>query len=67
MSSIPQIATALQTVMTEVANTAARETGLIQRERAMSGAQFVQTLVLGWLANLMPHMMTSSRWLPISG
>lgn len=51
MSSIPQIATALQTVLTEVATTAARETGLIRRERAMSGAQFVQTLVLGWLAN----------------
>lgn len=51
MSSIPDIAAALQTVLTEVANTAARETGLIQRERAMSGAQFVQTLVFGWLAN----------------
>jgi hypothetical protein len=41
----------MQTVLTEVATTAARETGLIRRQRAMSGAQFVQTLVFGWLAN----------------
>ena len=50
MASIPQVAQAMQDVLTETANRAARATGMIQRERAISGAQFVQTLVFGWLA-----------------
>lgn len=49
MTSIPQVARAMQTVLTETANAAARSTGFIQRQRAFSGAQFVQTLVFGWL------------------
>lgn len=51
MPSIPQVATAMETVLTEQAHALARETGFIQRERALTGAQFVQTLVFGWLAN----------------
>lgn len=50
MTSIPQVAQALTTVLTERANAAARSTGFIKRQRAFSGAQFVQTLVFGWLA-----------------
>lgn len=50
MTSIPHLAAALQTVLTTTANAAARSTGFIQRQRAFSGAQFVQTLVFGWLA-----------------
>jgi len=51
MSSIPQVATAMEYVLTTVARQAARTTGFIQRQRAFDGAQFVQTLVFGWLAN----------------
>lgn len=49
MMSIPQLAAALQQVLTTVACQAARTTDFIQRERAFNGAQFVQTLVFGWL------------------
>lgn len=51
MTTIPQLAAAMKWVLTDVANEAARSTGFIQRRRAFSGAQFVQTLVFGWLEN----------------
>lgn len=50
MSSLPQVATALQHVLTEIAESAAGETGFVRRRRVLTGASFVQTLVLGWLA-----------------
>ena len=49
-TTIAQIATAMQTLLTEEANRLARATGFIQRERKISGASFAQTLVFGWLA-----------------
>jgi hypothetical protein len=36
-------------VLNESAENTARSTGLVRRVRAMSGAQFVQTLVVAWL------------------
>lgn len=51
MSSIPQVCLALQTVFTTVANTAARTSGFIRRQRQVTGAGFVQALVFGFLAN----------------
>ncbi|NCC36831.1 MAG: hypothetical protein EOM24_33190 [Chloroflexia bacterium] len=48
MTSIPQLAATLFTTLTSTATTLARELGLVQRERAMDGGQFVRTLVLGW-------------------
>ena len=51
MSSLAQVATALQHVLTTVADQAAQETGFVQRVRKWTGALFVQTLVLGWLGN----------------
>ncbi len=50
MSTIPYVCATLQTVLTTVANTAARSTGFIQRQRQLTGAGFVQTLVFGFLA-----------------
>lgn len=50
MSSIPYVCAALLTVLTTVANTAARSTGFIQRQRTLTGASFVQALVFGFLA-----------------
>ena len=51
MVTIPQIAEAMQTVLTTTADQAAHETGFVQRESKMGGASFAQTLVLGWLEN----------------
>jgi hypothetical protein len=50
MENLPQVATAMQHLLTEVANRIGRESGFIQRERKLSGASFVQALVFGWLA-----------------
>lgn len=53
MPSIPQLAATIEHVLTDVARQAARSTGFIKRQRAFDGAQFVQLLVFGWLAD--PH------------
>ncbi len=50
MSSIPYVWAALYTVLTTVANTAARSAQFIQRQRQLTGASFVQALVFGFLA-----------------
>lgn len=51
MGTIPQVAAALQWVLTAVADEAARATGFVVRQRQVTGARFVQALVFGWLAN----------------
>jgi hypothetical protein len=51
MSIIPRIADAMQTVLTDVADSVARPTGFIKRQRELRGSSFVQTLVFGWLDN----------------
>jgi hypothetical protein len=51
MSSLPRVARAMQHVLGEVADAAARESGFVRRVRKWTGALFVQTLVLGWLGN----------------
>ena len=51
MTSIAQVSEAMQTVLTSVADTAARATGFVQRASKLTGALFTQTLVLGFLAN----------------
>lgn len=49
MTSIPQQAEALQQILEEEAVRLAKETGFIERERAFTGADFAQALILGWL------------------
>jgi len=49
MLSLPQIATVLEHVLTEVADEAAMAVGFVRRRRVVTGATFVQALVLGWL------------------
>lgn len=49
MTSIAQLSRTLQTLLTTTADAAAKETGFIRRRRKLTGAIFVQTLVLGWL------------------
>ncbi len=52
MSSIPQVAEAMQTILTRRAEEVARETKFVQRDSAqLDGPIFVQTLVLCWMAN----------------
>lgn len=51
MAIIDTIATTLHEVLTAVATTAARTTGLVQRVSTRNGAGFVQTLVCGYLAH----------------
>jgi hypothetical protein len=51
MTTITQVAQAMQTVLTDVADRTARITGFVQRESKLTGAKFCQTLVFGWLAN----------------
>ena len=66
MTSIPHVADAMRTVLEAVARTVARTSGAIKRERAMDGAQLVQTLVFGWLANpdaTMHHLVAMAKTL----
>jgi len=49
--TVSGVAEAMQTVLTVVANDAARERGFVRRRRKLSGAKFAQALVFGWLAN----------------
>jgi len=51
MTTITQVAEKIQRLMTEVADRLRRETGFIQRERRLSGGQFAQTIVFGWMGN----------------
>jgi len=51
MPSIPQIASALQTVLISAAEQAAQATGCLYRRRRFDGARLVQTLVAAWLAH----------------
>ncbi len=51
MSNIPQVAQAMSSVLTTAADKAAHQSGFQQRRSKLTGALFVQTLVLGWLKN----------------
>lgn len=51
MSTIPRLSRAMRHVLCASAEQAGRESGLIQRERKLTGATFVQALVFGWIEN----------------
>ena len=51
MASIAHVSEAMQSVLTTVADTAARTSGFVQRASKCTGALFTQTLVLGFLSN----------------
>ena len=51
MDIISQVTSAMQTVLTTVADAAAVASGFLKRKRKLTGAGLVQTWVLGWLAN----------------
>lgn len=56
MSSLTQVARAMQHVLTTVAEEAARATGCVRRQRGFSGASWVQTLVFGCLSTPLPSL-----------
>jgi hypothetical protein len=49
MSTITQFGETVQRILGEEVEQLAREVGFIERERVISGADFVQGLILGWL------------------
>ena len=49
MTSVPPVARTMRIRLTTTAETAARQTGCVQRRSKLTGAGLVQTLVLGWL------------------
>ncbi len=52
MSSIPQVAEAIERVLTRSAKEVERETGFVQRSTAqLDGPIFAQTTVFGWMGN----------------
>jgi DDE family transposase len=51
MVTIPDVATAMRSVLTETADVIARETGCHQRASKLGGGGFVRTLVFGWLGD----------------
>lgn len=51
MASLPQVAAALQHVVTEVPTALARESGFCRRRSKLTAACFVAATVLGWLAD----------------
>jgi len=51
MNILSKIADAMQVVLSDTANAIARKTGFIKRQRKLSGSDFAQTLVFGWLDN----------------
>lgn len=51
MTTVTHLSKTLQDILTKTANDLARTTGFTQRESKVTGAVFVQALVLGWLAN----------------
>jgi hypothetical protein len=58
MTTIPQLATTMQYVLTEVADRAGWQTAMVQRSDAtLTGSRFVQTLLFGLGAN--PHASLS--------
>jgi hypothetical protein len=61
---IPQL---LQAIFGEIADTAARTSKFIQRERGFSGSDFVRALVFGWLACPQASIETLADELGITG
>lgn len=51
MTSVSQLCQTFQTVLTTVADCAARATRFVQRQSKLTGAKFVQTVTFGWWDN----------------
>jgi hypothetical protein len=49
MTIFSSIALTMQTVLNDKANELAQQTGFIKRQRKITGANFVKTLLFGWI------------------
>ena len=49
MTSVTEIGQAMKTVLSAVGDQVGRQTGFVKRKSKLTGAKFVQTMVLGWL------------------
>src|SRR2546429_9766813 len=67
MTTVPQLAQTLQTVVTTTADAAARATGFVQRRSKMTGAAFVQALVVGWLAKPQASLAALAQAAAVAG
>jgi hypothetical protein len=47
VTSLAQVSNCMQTVLTDVAEQQAHQTGFVQRASKLGGAKFVQTLTFG--------------------
>lgn len=56
MATIAQVAKAMETVLTTVADELARTSGFVKRDSKLTGSRFVQTLVLGVLSHPEPSL-----------
>lgn len=50
MTSVPEMAEKVWRILTQVATQSERSSGFVRRQSKLTGALFVQTVVLGWLA-----------------
>jgi hypothetical protein len=51
VTTITQVASAMQTLLTKTADQVARDCGFVKRERKLNGSGFAQALALGWMSN----------------
>lgn len=51
MTTLPEVAEAMQTILTTAADIAAHKTHFTKRQSKLTGSKFTQTLVFGWLSN----------------
>lgn len=51
MNTIIQVASAMQTLLTETAERVAVACGFVRRKRTLTGSGFAQAMVLGWMSN----------------
>jgi hypothetical protein len=51
LSTIPHLAQAMRTLLSTTADSLARQTGFVKRQRNLTGASFARTLVFAWLAD----------------
>ncbi len=49
MTTVPQVESAMHEILTQRANALAKETGAIQRQRKLTGANLRHMLVFGWM------------------
>lgn len=66
-TSIPELSTVLQELLTQQANELGRSSGFIKRQRKITGSTFAQTVIGGWLANPQASLEELSQSARVAG